>query len=90
MIVKRQDMVETFFEESDSRRTIQVCTLKQTVVRNAHWLLLQDEYLRLMPDMRRLSKRFAKGVASLEDVIRVYQVVLKVLLLHLCPPLTRN
>jgi hypothetical protein len=31
-----------------------------------------------MPDMHRLSKRFQKGVASLEDVVRVYQVVLKV------------
>jgi hypothetical protein len=32
----------------------------------------------MMPDMNRLSKRFSKSVASLEDVIRVYQVVLKV------------
>jgi hypothetical protein len=32
----------------------------------------------MMPDMTRLSKRFAKNVASLEDVVRVYQVVLKV------------
>ena len=33
-----------------------------------------------MPDMHRISKRFQKSVASLEDVVRVYQVVLKVLL----------
>lgn len=39
---------------------------------------LQDEYLRLMPDMHRISKRFQKGGASLEDVVRVYQAVLKV------------
>ncbi|KAF8551428.1 DNA mismatch repair protein [Imleria badia] len=38
---------------------------------------LQDDYLKLMPDLHRLSKRFKKGVASLEDVVRVYQVVLK-------------
>jgi DNA mismatch repair protein MSH2 len=31
-----------------------------------------------MPDMHRISKRFQKSVASLEDVVRVYQVVLKV------------
>ena len=31
-----------------------------------------------MPDMHRISKRFRKSVASLEDVVRVYQVVLKV------------
>lgn len=28
--------------------------------------------------MHRISKRFQKGAASLEDVVRVYQVVLKV------------
>lgn len=38
----------------------------------------QDDYLKLMPDLHRISKRFNKGVASLEDVVRVYQVVLKV------------
>ncbi|KAJ7637014.1 muts domain V-domain-containing protein [Roridomyces roridus] len=57
-IHKRQNLVETFVEGSNSRRT------------------LQDEYLEMMPDLHRLSKRFRKGVASLEDVIRVYQVVL--------------
>ncbi|KAG0708032.1 DNA mismatch repair protein [Suillus ampliporus] len=38
---------------------------------------LQDDYLKLMPDLHRLSKRFKKSVASLEDVVRAYQVVLK-------------
>jgi DNA mismatch repair protein MSH2 len=32
----------------------------------------------MMPDIRRLSKRFQKSAASLEDVVRVYQMVLKV------------
>lgn len=31
-----------------------------------------------MPDMRRLTKRFQRSVASLEDVVRVYQAILKV------------
>ena len=31
-----------------------------------------------MPDLHRISKRFQKSVASLEDVVRVYQVVLRV------------
>ncbi|KAJ7717304.1 muts domain V-domain-containing protein [Mycena maculata] len=57
-IQKRQNLVEVFVEDSNSRRT------------------LQDEYMKMMPDLHRLSKRFQKGVASLEDVIRVYQVVL--------------
>jgi DNA mismatch repair protein MSH2 len=32
--------------------------------------------------MRRICKRFQKSVASLEDVVRVYQVVLKVSPVH--------
>ncbi len=59
-IVKRQNLVEMFFEDANTRRT------------------LQDEYLKLMPDMHRICKRFQKSVASLEDVVRVYQAVLKV------------
>jgi len=31
-----------------------------------------------MPDLTRICKRFQKGMATLEDVVRVYQVVLKV------------
>ena len=46
--------------------------------------------MKLMPDMNRISKRFQKSVASLEDVVRVYQAVLKVTPLELqeWPPLT--
>ncbi|KAI0635322.1 DNA mismatch repair protein [Trametes polyzona] len=58
-ILKRQSLVEAFFEDSNSRRT------------------LQDDYLKLMPDMHRICKRFQKSIASLEDVVRVYQAVLK-------------
>ncbi|KAJ7598643.1 DNA mismatch repair protein [Mycena floridula] len=38
---------------------------------------LQDEYLKMMPDLQRLCKRFQKSLASLEDVVRVYQVVMQ-------------
>ncbi|KZT68906.1 DNA mismatch repair protein [Daedalea quercina L-15889] len=38
---------------------------------------LQDDYLKMMPDMHRICKRFQKSVASLEDVVRIYQAVLK-------------
>lgn len=31
-----------------------------------------------MPDFNRLTKRFNRGIASLEDVVRVYQAVSKV------------
>ncbi|KAI5480523.1 DNA mismatch repair protein MSH2 [Pseudohyphozyma bogoriensis] len=35
-----------------------------------------DDYLKSMPDFHRISKRFQKGVANLEDVVRVYQAIL--------------
>ncbi|KAF7972811.1 hypothetical protein HWV62_17002 [Athelia sp. TMB] len=38
---------------------------------------IQEDCLKYMPDLHRISKRFQKGAASLEDVVRVYQVVLK-------------
>ena len=58
--VRRQSLVEAFFEDADTRK------------------ILQDDYLKLMPDMHRICKRFQKSIASLEDVVRVYQAVLKV------------
>ncbi|KAG7443335.1 DNA mismatch repair protein [Guyanagaster necrorhizus] len=58
-IRKRQNLVEIFVDDSNSRRS------------------LQDDYMKVMPDLHRLSKRFQKSLASLEDVVRVYQVVLK-------------
>ncbi|KAG8936053.1 MutS-like protein [Tulasnella sp. 408] len=36
-----------------------------------------DDYLKSMPDMRRICKRFQKSIASLEDMVRVYQAVIK-------------
>ncbi|KIJ24074.1 hypothetical protein M422DRAFT_39300 [Sphaerobolus stellatus SS14] len=39
--------------------------------------VVQEEYLKNMPDMHRISKRFQKGSASLEEVVRVYEAVLK-------------
>ncbi|KAG8902921.1 MutS-like protein [Tulasnella sp. 403] len=38
---------------------------------------VQDDFLKVMPDMRRICKRFQKSVASLEDVVRIYQAVIK-------------
>ncbi|KAF8327747.1 putative DNA mismatch repair protein MSH2 [Cantharellus anzutake] len=40
--------------------------------------ILRDDFLKPMPDMRRLTKRFQRSIASLEDVVRVYQAILKV------------
>ncbi|KAI8812287.1 muts domain V-domain-containing protein [Cladochytrium replicatum] len=38
---------------------------------------LQDEHLKAFPDLQRLAKRFLKGSANLQDVVRIYQVVLR-------------
>ncbi|KAL2884666.1 DNA mismatch repair protein msh-2 [Ceratocystis lukuohia] len=38
---------------------------------------MQEEHLRSVPDISRLAKRFQKGKANLEDVVRAYQVVIR-------------
>ena len=38
---------------------------------------MQEEHLRSIPDLYRLSKRFQKKLANLEDVVRAYQVAIR-------------
>ncbi|TVY59220.1 DNA mismatch repair protein msh-2, partial [Lachnellula suecica] len=38
---------------------------------------MQEEHLRSIPDLYRLAKRFQKKQANLEDVVRAYQVVIR-------------
>lgn len=60
-------------EEIHKRHSLVQVLLDQVHVRQS----LQEDHLRNIPDLYRLSKRLQKGVASLEDVVRVYQVVLR-------------
>lgn len=39
---------------------------------------MQEEHLRSIPDLYRLAKRFQRKLASLEDVVRAYQVAIRI------------
>ncbi|GJN93057.1 hypothetical protein Rhopal_006102-T1 [Rhodotorula paludigena] len=54
------------------RQDLVECLVESDEFRQA----VTDDYLKSMPDFHRISKRFQKGAASLEDVVRVYQAVL--------------
>ncbi|CAO3669338.1 unnamed protein product [Umbelopsis vinacea] len=45
---------------------------------------VQEDHLKSVPDMHRLAKRFQRGFASLQDVVRVYQVIIKLPGLQAC------
>ncbi|CDH49315.1 dna mismatch repair protein [Lichtheimia corymbifera JMRC:FSU:9682] len=45
---------------------------------------LHNDHLKYVPDLHRLAKRFQRGIASLQDVVRIHQVILRLPAIILC------
>lgn len=59
-------------EEIQKRHSLVESFVEDTELRQT----MQEEHLKKIPDIFRLSKRFQRNLADLEDVVRAYQVVI--------------
>ena len=60
-------------EKIEHRHLLVEAMIEDSILRQT----LQEEHLKSVPDINRLIRKFQKGLASLEEVVRIYQLIIR-------------